>query len=107
MGASLSFRSDLDDNSPQVASDFRSLTAKQLEVLALLADNRTSKEIAGYLGVTESAINQRIDTARARVGVNSRGELARRYRKYVEETAAHAPMSLDCTVRSAARLDTF
>ena len=33
------------------------LTDKQREVLSLIADNRTSKEIAGFLGITESAVN--------------------------------------------------
>jgi DNA-binding CsgD family transcriptional regulator len=56
------------------------LTDKQREVLALVADNRTSKEIAGLLGVSESAVNQRIEMVRARLGGLPRGELARLYR---------------------------
>ncbi len=57
------------------------LTDKQREVLALVADNRTSKEIAGLLGVSESAVNQRIEMVRARMGGLPRGELARLYRQ--------------------------
>jgi DNA-binding CsgD family transcriptional regulator len=57
------------------------LTEKQREVLALVADNRTSKEIAGLLGVSESAVNQRIEMVRARLGGLPRGELARLYRQ--------------------------
>ncbi len=57
------------------------LTDKQREVLALVADNRTSKEIAGLLGVSESAVNQRIEMVRARLGGLPRGELARLYRQ--------------------------
>lgn len=56
------------------------LTRKQREVLALVADNRTSKEIAGLLGISESAVNQRIEIVRARLGGLPRGELARLYR---------------------------
>lgn len=56
------------------------LTKKQREVLALVADNRTSKEIAGLLGISESAVNQRIEIVRARLGGLPRGELARLYR---------------------------
>ena len=37
------------------------LTRKQRDVLALVADNRTSKEIAARLGISESAVNQRIE----------------------------------------------
>lgn len=57
------------------------LTGKQRQVLALLADNRTSKEIAGLLGVSESAVNQRIETIRTRLGGVPRAELARLYRQ--------------------------
>lgn len=66
------------------------LTAKQKEVMALVADNRTSKEIAGLLGISESAVNQRIEMIRARLGGLPRGEMARLYRQQFaqEETIA-------------------
>ena len=57
------------------------LTAKQREVMALVADHRTSKEIAGLLGISESAVNQRIEQIRARLGGIPRGEMARLYRQ--------------------------
>lgn len=57
------------------------LTAKQREVIALVADNRTSKEIAALLGISVSAVNQRIEMIRARLGGIPRGELARLYRQ--------------------------
>jgi len=57
------------------------LTRKQHEVLALVADNRTSKEIAGLLGISESAVNQRIEMVRSRLGGLPRGELARLFRQ--------------------------
>ena len=63
---------------------FEGLTIKQREALDLLAENRTSKEIAGSLDVSESAINQRIDTLRQRLGGVSRAELARRYRSSLQ-----------------------
>lgn len=59
------------------------LTQKQREVLALVADNRTSKEIANLLGISESAVNQRIEMVRLRVGGLPRGELARLYRQTI------------------------
>lgn len=49
--------------------------------MALVADNRTSKEIAGLLGISESAVNQRIELIRARLGGIPRGEMARLYRQ--------------------------
>ena len=63
------------------------LTPKQREVLALVADNRTSKEIAGLLGISESAVNQRIEMVRSRVGGLPRGELARLYRQTIAPAA--------------------
>ncbi len=57
------------------------LTLKQRDVLALVADNRTSKEIAARLNVSESAVNQRIEMIRQRLGGLPRGELARLYRQ--------------------------
>ncbi|MBB4858991.1 DNA-binding CsgD family transcriptional regulator [Novosphingobium chloroacetimidivorans] len=60
------------------------MTAKQHEVFACLAENRTSKEIAVRLQVSESAIVQRIETVRNRAGYPPRAELARAYRRYLE-----------------------
>lgn len=59
------------------------LTPKQREVLALVADSRTSKEIASLLGISESAVNQRIEMVRSRMGGLPRSELARLYRHTV------------------------
>lgn len=63
---------------------FAGMTAKQHEVFACLAENRTSKEIAARLLVSESAIVQRIETVRSRTGFPPRAELARAYRRYLE-----------------------
>ncbi|WP_395333907.1 helix-turn-helix transcriptional regulator [Novosphingobium sp. BL-8H] len=60
-----------------------SLTEKQHEVLRLVAENRTSKEIAWELGISESAVNQRIEGVRNRTGAPPRAELARAYRHYL------------------------
>jgi len=57
------------------------LTEKQREVLALVADNRTSKEIARIIGVSESAVNQRIESVRRLSGGLGRAELARLWRE--------------------------
>ena len=68
------------------------LTKKQREVLALVADNRTSKEIAGLLGISESAVNQRIEIVRARLGGLPRGELARLFRlNFSTDTVSETP----------------
>ncbi|RIV93410.1 LuxR family transcriptional regulator [Aurantiacibacter xanthus] len=61
---------------------FDSLTAKQRETMDLLCDGWTSKEIATKLGVSESAVVQRIETVRAKSGGLLRKELVRLYRDY-------------------------
>ncbi len=74
---------------------FALLTTKQREVLALVADNRTSKEIASLLGISESAVNQRIEMVRSRVGGLPRGELARLYRQSIVEREPDSPQNLE------------
>ncbi|MGL3822873.1 response regulator transcription factor [Sphingopyxis sp. R3-92] len=61
--------------------EFDLLTLKQAAVLDLLAEGRTSKEIAGTLGTAESAVNRHIEILRSRFGGITRLELARRYRE--------------------------
>ncbi|AXB77024.1 helix-turn-helix transcriptional regulator [Novosphingobium sp. P6W] len=67
---------------------FPGLTPKQHEVLCFVAENRTSKEIAWELGISESAVNQRIEGVRTRAGALPRAELARAYRLYLQELEA-------------------
>jgi DNA-binding CsgD family transcriptional regulator len=57
-----------------------SLTPKQLEVLELLERRLTIAEIAYDLGVSDSAINQRIKLLKLRFAVNSHRELVELYR---------------------------
>lgn len=54
-------------------------TAKQCEVLDLLLAHKSSKEIARTLNISPYTVDQRITAARQRLGVVSRGELARSY----------------------------
>lgn len=69
-------------------SVFPQLTPKQHEVLRFVAENRTSKEIAWDLGISESAVNQRIEGVRSRAGAPPRAELARAYRLYLQDLEA-------------------
>jgi len=64
---------------------FAQLTEKQHEVMRLVSENRTSKEIAWNLGISESAVNQRIEGVRNRTGFPPRAELARTYRQYISD----------------------
>ncbi|WP_065762420.1 helix-turn-helix transcriptional regulator [Novosphingobium sp. PP1Y] len=73
------------DPAPRPLDVFPSLTPKQHEVLGYVAENRTSKEIAFELGISVSAVNQRIESIRSRTGSPPRAELARAYRAYLQE----------------------
>lgn len=60
------------------------LTAKQREVLDLLIQHQTSKEISRRLGISPHTVDQRIMLARAKLGVATRGEVAQAYRRLIE-----------------------
>jgi DNA-binding CsgD family transcriptional regulator len=60
------------------------LTAKQRDVLDLVLRHKSSKEIAHALQISPYTVDQRISAARRKLGVSSRGELARAYSRYLE-----------------------
>lgn len=57
------------------------LTPKQSEVLVFVSEGLTSKEIARKLGISVSAVNQRIEVIRQRLGGLPRAQIARLYRR--------------------------
>lgn len=71
-----------------IINDFDFATPRQRAVLDLLANSRTSKEIAHQLGISEAAVNRRIEVLRSRLGGVTRHELARRYREWSVGPAA-------------------
>ena len=73
------------------------LTEKQREVLALVADNRTSKEIARMLGISESAVNQRVEAVRRMTGGLARAELARIWREQSGTVGIEAAIDAEVT----------
>ncbi|HTN13370.1 MAG TPA: helix-turn-helix transcriptional regulator [Sphingomonadaceae bacterium] len=62
-------------------SPLAALTAKQREVLDLLVQHKTSKEIARELGISPHTVDQRIQFAKSKIGAATRGELAQEYRR--------------------------
>ena len=60
------------------------LTAKQREVLDLLIEHKTSKEIARALGISPHTVDQRIQFAKEKLGASSRNEAALVYRRLKE-----------------------
>jgi DNA-binding CsgD family transcriptional regulator len=61
-----------------------SLTEKQRQVLDLLIEHKTSKEIARLLNISPHTVDQRIQFAKEKLGAGSRGELAVVYRRLLE-----------------------
>lgn len=74
--------------SPLSESPLDALTAKQREVLDLLIQHKTSKEISRILGISPYTVDQRILLARGKLQVTSRSEVAQAYRLLLERTAA-------------------
>ena len=60
------------------------LTAKQREVMDLLIEHKTSKEIARLLNISPHTVDQRIQFAKEKLGASSRNEAAAVYRRLVE-----------------------
>ncbi|MEQ1540633.1 MAG: helix-turn-helix transcriptional regulator [Novosphingobium sp.] len=70
----------MDDINEQMTA-LDGLTEKQREVLSLISEGMTSKEIARKLAISESAVNQRIEVVRQRLGGLPRTQIARIYRR--------------------------
>ena len=71
--------SDEDNGAPGLGG----LTDKQREVLDLLIEHKTSKEIARQLGISPHTVDQRIFFAKEKLGAASRNEAAALYRRLV------------------------
>lgn len=61
--------------------DRTALSERQEQVLCLINQRLTIKEIASELGISETRVNQHIDTLKRRLGVNTHRELAARYQE--------------------------
>ena len=66
----------LDQATDAPADDRTGLTARQLEVLALIAEGQTNREIAETLFITEKTAGAHVSSILARLGVRSRVEAA-------------------------------
>jgi len=63
------------------AATLAALTDKQREVLDLLIEHKTSKEISRLIGISPHTVDQRLAQARAKLGGGNRGEVANEYRR--------------------------
>src|SRR6187455_753788 len=87
------------------------LTTKQREVLDLLIEHKTSKQIARQLGISPHTVDQRIFFAKEKLGAGSRSEVAVAYRRllgvsgrvtYQETRIAHQARPAQMTAGSLA-----
>lgn len=70
---------------PSQDGSLEALTAKQRDVLDLLIQHKTSKEISRILGISPHTVDQRILLARGKLQVASRSEVAQAYRALLEQ----------------------
>jgi DNA-binding NarL/FixJ family response regulator len=70
-------RGTADADDPELAS----LTAREAEVLRLLADGLTDREIAGSLTVSPRTVETHVSSVLHKLGARNRAEAARRYRE--------------------------
>lgn len=73
------------DTAIRIEEVFDNLTRKQRETIELLGEGWTSKEMAYALGISESAVIQRIETLRAKTGGMLRKDLARAWRDHTAQ----------------------
>lgn len=74
------------------------LTTKQCDVLNLLIEHKTSKEISRLLGISPHTVDQRIMLARAKLQVATRSEVAQAYRRLL--STGHEMSDADIYQRS-------
>lgn len=77
---SLSFKRMGDHRTFSIAK----LSPHHLEVLALVAEHKSSKEIARQLGISPDTVDQRLKRVKALTGVSGRAEAARLYRQTMQ-----------------------
>lgn len=80
------------------------LTAKQREVLDLLIEHKTSKEIARLLRISPHTVDQRIQLAKDKLGARNRNEAAALYRR-LTETYGQMTYENSCIAEAVLRLD--
>lgn len=61
-----------------------SLTDKQIAVLGLLCDHRSSKQIARALDIAPNTVDQRINSVRAKFGTHDRASTIREYQRLIQ-----------------------
>lgn len=66
------------EDSLRQADRLASLTPKERQCLRLVLENRSSKQIARQLGISQTSVDTHVRRARAKLGLKDRYEAARR-----------------------------
>lgn len=74
------------------------LSPKQRQVLDLVLEHKSNKEIARILSISPSAVDQRLAVARLRLGTKSRGETALAYASLRKTCVKHTGLSAQVAV---------
>ena len=73
------------------------LTAKQREVLDLLIEHKSSKEIARELGISPHTVDQRVQFAKEKLGAETRSEAAVEYRRLIQLCQVSTQVALEAS----------
>lgn len=84
---------DLVDTCFEPETDIAALSIKQRQVLDLVLEHKSNKEIARILSISPSAVDQRLALARMKLGTKSRGETARAYASMRTTCVKHTGLS--------------
>ncbi|MGB3796268.1 MAG: helix-turn-helix transcriptional regulator [Alteraurantiacibacter sp.] len=81
----------------KISGAYQSLTTKQKEVLDLLLEHMTSKQIARRLDISHHTVDQRINLAKRKFETHTRSVLATAYRdaKRVYERTVYEPADVE------------
>jgi DNA-binding CsgD family transcriptional regulator len=74
-----------------VASDIATLSPREQEVLLLVAEDKTDREIARALGIRERTVRAHVSNIILKLGVASRVGAAVAFTKWIIRTETQAP----------------
>lgn len=72
----------------------RRLTPRQFEVLGLIAQRFSSKEIGRLLGLSPKTVDRHVEEILSRLGLSSRSEAARLFLEHQNDHGEHFPMGI-------------
>jgi len=78
LGASTESNPSRDPHDPKASDDVEALTAREIEVLELLAEGLPNKAIAGRLGISDQTVKFHVASITGKLGAANRTDAVRR-----------------------------